>query len=242
MDSTEDAALLNQYLRLSCSLGDETGVASALRAGANPNRQREEFTTPLLRAVSCGKSALPIVKRLLVSGAELHGSPMPLCFSITDPDLWAWLKVRDDFCTRWHFFSEVSEASLSRALARGEVSLHRRQNARGRSVLEVAARAPHAPNAHLVLQAAAPWSPATHRLWPSGARRRVLVLLCAGHAIAAAHGRGVLDVWLSVVLPHAMGRRVAQDQLFDATAPLLFVAKLRARVSQREGRRRASSA
>lgn len=236
-----DDAFLDHYLRDSCSLGDVEGVASALRAGANPNRQRDEFMTPLTRAVTCGKSALPIVKRLLASGAELHGSPMPLCFSITDPDLWAWLKVRNDFCTRWHFFSEVSEASLARALARGQVGLHRRQNARGRSVLEVAARAPDAPNAHLVLQAAAPWSPATHRLWPPGARRRALHLLRAGYALAATHGRGVLDVWLAVVLPYALGRRSAQDQLFDATAPVLFVAKLRARVAASQ-RQRASSA
>ena len=66
----------------------------------------------------------------------------------------------------------------------------------------------------LVLQAAAPWSPTSHWLWPRPARERVKALLCIGYSLAWAKGLGahltqpgaLADLWVRLVLPMSMRR------------------------------------
>ena len=78
------------------------------------------------------------------------------------------------------------------------------------SVVETASRAPDGPVASLVLKAAAPWSPATHYLFPAEARRRAWDILKLGHLIAGAHveqrPRELVDVWFSTLMPLAIER------------------------------------
>ena len=78
------------------------------------------------------------------------------------------------------------------------------------SVIEAASQAPDGPVASLVLKAAAPWSPATHYLFPAAARRRAWDILKLGHLIASAYveqrPRELVDVWFSMLMPLAIER------------------------------------
>lgn len=78
------------------------------------------------------------------------------------------------------------------------------------SVVETASHAPDGPVASLVLKAAAPWSPATHYLFPAVARRRAWDIIKLGHLIASAHveerPRELVDVWFSTLMPLAVER------------------------------------
>ena len=78
------------------------------------------------------------------------------------------------------------------------------------SVVETASQAPDGPVASLVLKAAAPWSPATHYLFPAAARRRAWDMIKLGHLIASAHveqrPRELFDVWFSTLMPLAIER------------------------------------
>jgi len=68
--------------------------------------------------------------------------------------------------------------------------------------------------ADLVLQAARPWSPDTHALFPAAARALAALLLITGHLLSrgqlVAEGPGgpgaLLDVWVGWVMPHAVRR------------------------------------
>jgi hypothetical protein len=70
--------------------------------------------------------------------------------------------------------------------------------------------------AALIARAAAPWSPATHGLFPAGARAHAVALLRVGWLLArhvqgassAAHEveMAFRDVWLGHVMPHAIER------------------------------------
>ena len=78
------------------------------------------------------------------------------------------------------------------------------------SVVEAASQAPDGPVASLVLKANAPWSPATHYLFPAAARRRAWDILKLGHLIASAYveqrPRELVDVWFSTLMPLAIER------------------------------------
>ena len=63
-------------------------------------------------------------------------------------------------------------------------------------------RGPQWTAAHLVLQAAAPWSPAAHCLWPAAARAFVRFLLLVGKRVCPA----ARDVWIARVLPRVVRR------------------------------------
>ena len=62
-------------------------------------------------------------------------------------------------------------------------------------------REPQVTAARLVLRAAAPWSPASHWLWPVRARAFVRALLHIAHHIAVPN-----DVWAMHVMPHLVRR------------------------------------
>ena len=72
--------------------------------------------------------------------------------------------------------------------------------------------------AWLVLQAAGPWSPGTHTLFPAAARLKAEAFMLLGHNLSrdprfAGEEGSLLDAWIEVVLPHAVRRY--------ATRPLL---------------------
>ena len=66
--------------------------------------------------------------------------------------------------------------------------------------------------ARLVVEAARPWSIATHALWPAAGRQRAVALLLLGKLIArddarvSAEAEAFNDVWREYVMKHAMQR------------------------------------
>ena len=67
--------------------------------------------------------------------------------------------------------------------------------------------------AHMVLQAAGPWSRQTHRYFPAVARARAVELMLIGELLSreerfAAYGpQAVVDAWMHLVVPKAVGRK-----------------------------------
>ena len=69
--------------------------------------------------------------------------------------------------------------------------------------------------AALLLEAAEPWSPHTHELFPAAARARAVELTLLGellcrsdgmHAMLGGGERALMDVWRDCVVPHAVER------------------------------------
>ena len=64
-----------------------------------------------------------------------------------------------------------------------------------------------------MLDAAAPWSPATHGLWPPAKRRRARELLVLGQQLSllplfAGEEQALRDLWRAYVMPAALERRL----------------------------------
>ena len=77
--------------------------------------------------------------------------------------------------------------------------------------MHAAGNAPDGSAAHLVLQAAQPWSRATHALFPAASRARAVTLLLLGLRLAReprfeGEAGAVADVWVEHVLPFAVVR------------------------------------
>jgi hypothetical protein len=124
--------------------------------------------------------------------------------------------------SRLHYV-EFLPPALVRALIVGGADLHASDGAGpgaptplglARALL---ARAPGAADesaaasARLVVDAAAPWSPANHALFPAAARARALQLLLLGHLLSREarferKERALLDAWQAHVMAHAVCR------------------------------------
>jgi len=76
---------------------------------------------------------------------------------------------------------------------------------------ELALARPDLPASQLILAAASPWSPASHRLWEPWYRERATVLCTIGYKLAYRLKReehSFVDVWVSHVLAKAMAESV----------------------------------
>ena len=83
--------------------------------------------------------------------------------------------------------------------------------------LRAAGDADYDSAAHLVLRASQPWRPQTHALFPAAARARAVELMRLGRLLSnqprfadvRSAAVGLNDVWMSIVVPHAVGRGYA---------------------------------
>ena len=71
--------------------------------------------------------------------------------------------------------------------------------------------------AHMILEAAAPWRPQTHKYFPPPARSRAVELMLIGELLSreerfAAYGpQAVVDAWMDLVVPDAVSRNHVDD-------------------------------
>ena len=67
-------------------------------------------------------------------------------------------------------------------------------------------RAAEGTAAFLVLEAAKPWSRKTHKYFPDPARARAVELWPLGFRLSRQYGFPYEDVWMTIVMPHAVTR------------------------------------
>ena len=132
----------------------------------------------------------------------------------------AWLRATRGATPLHHL--EVLSVTRTRALLRADVqgtAVHARLANNGASVLElagnVAAGQPGYGAAQLVLQAAAPWSPERHALWPAAWRARAVELFLLGQLLAyttagpgpfTGEEESIKDAWVHFVVPRVLER------------------------------------
>ena len=128
----------------------------------------------------------------------------------------AWLTATRLWSTPLHHLT-IIDGQRARALLRAGADLHAAAEAGGPTPLSLATarraegQAPASSPAALVLQAAGPWSPATHPLFPAAARARAVELLLLGQRLSreprfGTEGGALSDAWMGWVLPHAVQR------------------------------------
>ena len=75
-----------------------------------------------------------------------------------------------------------------------------------------------------MLRASQPWRPQTHALFPAAARARAVELMRLGRLLSnqprfadvRSAAVGLNDVWMSIVVPHAVGRGYAPPESNEA--------------------------
>ena len=135
-------------------------------------------------------------------------------------ELVAWLVTSRKWTTPLHHLTIIPAArahallrkgaSILAATAPGDptpLSLARELQAKGEAAEGSAAA--------LVLKAAAPWSRATHELFPDAARAYAVQVLLVGHRLSRLPecetvAQAVFDLWVDHVMPHIVGPRESE--------------------------------
>ena len=123
-------------------------------------------------------------------------------------DLAAWLVASRGWTPLAHL--ETLTAARATSLLRSGASLHE-----GEPTPLQRAAGGEGEAAALIRRAAAPWSPASHSLFPAAAREYAVTVMRIGYQIALSPPDGaearpdwsaLSDVWREHVLPHAVAR------------------------------------
>ena len=128
----------------------------------------------------------------------------------------AWLVDSRQWSTPLHHLRIVG-AARARELLRGGADLHAAAAAGGPTplslaqALRAAGEAAEGSAAWLVLQAAEPWGPRTHALFPAAARAFAVEALLLGHQLSrqprfAGEEGSIVDIWTQLVMPFAVER------------------------------------
>ena len=117
-----------------------------------------------------------------------------------------WLRGSRTWSTALHHAPVLAMHDVIEILRSGaDLGARRYSMANAPSPLDVALQQPSSPGSRLVIQAAAPWSPATHYLFPAGARQRAAALLRLGYLLVFRNVHkldapgGLLDAWMLVM-------------------------------------------
>ncbi|EOD07723.1 hypothetical protein EMIHUDRAFT_359185 [Emiliania huxleyi CCMP1516] len=166
--------------------------------------------TPLFMA--CQEGHLEVAKLLSSYGASRaatpFGTPEEAANSEGHADLAAWLVASRGWTPLAHL--ESLTAARATSLLRSGASLHE-----GEPTPLRRAAGGEGEAAALIRRAAAPWSPASHSLFPAAAREYAVMVMRIGHQIALSPPDGaearpdwsaLSDVWREHVLPHAVAR------------------------------------
>jgi len=140
----------------------------------------------------------------------------------TDRDAWPmtwatvleWCRNALQWTSPLHYLDHLS-SGVARALLRDGADLHARAAPGAPSPLDLAEQrcgtAAEGAVVRLVLDAARPWSPATHALWPPAKRRRASALLRLGQQLSllpffSGEEQALRDLWRTSVMPAALER------------------------------------
>ncbi|EOD05501.1 hypothetical protein EMIHUDRAFT_351152 [Emiliania huxleyi CCMP1516] len=172
-------------LFMACQQGRLEIARLLLEAGAAIDQADEQGATPLFAA--CEDGHLEVAKLLSSYGASRaatpFGTPEEVANSRGHADLAAWLVASRGWTPLAHL--ETLTAARATSLLRSGASLHE-----GEPTPLRRAAGGEGEAAALVRRAAAPWSPASHSLFPAAARARAALLVLSLYEI---HERYHLD-------------------------------------------------
>ncbi len=204
-------------LLLAAFLGDRAICAALLVAGARVNHAARDGATALHGA--CGLGHLACVQLLSSYGARrttglgffrrLTAEQMALANS--HERVVCWLLLSRDFTTPLHHLDCLDRAR-ARALLRDGADIHAAADDDAPTPLCLArdlrerGEAPDGSPADLVLQAARPWSAATHAVRAAAARARAVELMLIGARLTRdarfdETGEALFQAWLHRVMP-----------------------------------------
>ena len=160
----------------------------------------------------CEDGHLEVAKLLSSYGASRaatrFGTPEEVATEEGHADLAAWLVASRGWTPLAHL--ETLTAARALSLLRSGASLHE-----GEPTPLQRAAGGEGEAAALIRRAAAPWSPASHSLFPAAARAYAVMVIRIGYQIALSPPDGaearpdwsaLSDVWREHVLPHAVAR------------------------------------
>jgi len=199
-------------------------VRLCLDAGADVEAtHRESGFTALLQAIKGGH--LATVQLLCFHGAKrAPPSHAPSAEALAEQEdhanILAWLQRTRDYSSPLHHL-ELLSADQAKDMLRAGAALGARARPDAPSPLELAERlakqvgAAGREAAELVVEAALPWSPRAHRLWPAGARARAEELVRLGWQLSNTaqspgpfgnESQAVMDLWRVSVMAQALVR------------------------------------
>ena len=177
--------------------------------------------TPLYAA--CMQGHLDAVQQLCSYGATrtavVHGRPADV-LQVAEAEgfdvIASYLKSSLHWTTPLHHLG-VIDAARARCLLRGGASLHVSHGPAGDTPLSLARRlhaargAENGTAAALVLEAAQPWRPSTHALFPNAARARAVEIVLITHRLSRLWGAcgqagALFEVLMDRVLPELVSR------------------------------------
>ena len=221
--SVNQAAHITGYTPLFavCLRGHTETAEALLAAGANVNQADHDGLTPLFAACQEGHVGVTQLLSSYSANRQVHPdltAEEAAAFSNDGHgELTAWLVGSRQWCTPLHHL-RIVEATRARALLRDGADLHAAAAPGGPTPLSLARGMDAAGDvadgstAHLVLQAAKPWSEATHGLFPLAERERAAALLRVGWELSrqarfSGEEMALFDLWREHVVPYAVVRR-----------------------------------
>ena len=214
-------ALGNTPLLVACIERHTEILSILLAAGAAVDQTNDSGMSPLF--VSCIAGDLAIAQQLSSYGASrrlnINGGSVAAEEVASERglhELAAWLATSRAWSTPLHHLT-IIDATRSRILLRDGADLHAAAEPGGPTplslaqALDAAGEATDGFVARLVLDAAKPWSEATHALFPLPARLRAAELLRVGFLLSRQERfnrqeTALFDLWREWVMPHAVGR------------------------------------
>lgn len=197
-------------LHLACAQGHTDVVRALIAGGADVDRQTNSGYTALEFAAL--HNHLPAAKVLCAHGAA-RGDAFDEAVAHGHHETADWLVSSSSWTSRLHHLGEIS-AEEATALLRDGADIHASLGAGHPSPLTLARSAKargerlDGTAAEVVLCAAEPWSPSTHRLMRDEQRQRARELLFLGYSVARAAPAdaegSLLDIWRGHVLPLAL--------------------------------------
>ena len=200
--------------------GADVCAALLLKCGANPNAMTENEATPML--VACQEGHLLTSMLLSSYGASRETRPwrglVPLVGTWADElayrygheELVRWLRASGSFSPLHHIQVLTPQHTLA-LLHEGCSPTACCTSPCYKSPVspaDLACKHPSNAAAEIILNAAKPWSPATHELWSDDLRARAVFVLKLGYLLAHEYAAGaecsMRDVWLAHVMPLAV--------------------------------------
>ena len=201
-------------------------IALLLDANAEVDRPNGIGLAPL--GFACHLGHLSIVQLLCSYGARrtfTQSPPLDTAESVaTNNDhhhIASWLATRRLWSTALHYLELLTHSRALKLLRAGaDVDAVARPGGPTPLSLaqaaEAAGGAAEGTTAHLILEAAKPWSRKTHKLFPEPARARAVQLMLIGERLSreerfVAYGpQAVVDAWMHLVVPKAVSRNHVQ--------------------------------